>query len=311
MEQVIKNIVVGFDFSAQATDALATALDIGRRNQATVHIMTALPGHLNRDVLKAASTGAVPNRDQLYSKQALMENLEGRIEAIVSKLDPDKEVKVECEVSADKPLRALLDLSQLHHADLIVVGNTGLDAVERLFIGSTSQKLVRKSRWPVLISKGGQSWPPKNILCPIDFSDASRRALGWAGELASQTGAHVHVLHVHEQIPSPYLELYGVHYEPSQEEELGHRASTMEHLESFCDIPDMKGVAWTAHIESGRIDDCVDAVVAKTETDLLCMGSVGRTGLENMLIGNTAERILRRLPCSMITVKPDDFVINH
>ena len=37
------------------------------------------------------------------------------------------------------------------------------------------------------------------------------------------------------------------------------------------------------------------------------MGSIGRTGLRALLIGNTAERVLRRLPCSLLTVKPDDF----
>ena len=42
--------------------------------------------------------------------------------------------------------------------------------------------------------------------------------------------------------------------------------------------------------------------------DLVVMGSVGRSGLSGMLIGNTAERILRKLPCSVLVVKPDGFV---
>jgi universal stress protein E len=309
MEQVIKNIVVGYDFSPQAKDALGASLGIARATGATVHVLTALPGHIDREVMRAATTGAVQGRDQLYSKQAVMENLEGRVMGVVQELGAAG-VTVRCEVSADKPLPALLDLSDLYAADLVMVGNTGLDAVERLFIGSTSQKLVRKSRFPVLIVKGGQPWPPRQILCPIDFSDASRRALGWAGELAGYTGAQVHLLNVREEIPSPYLEIYGVHYEPREEDKLNYQTSVMAQLQEFCDIPDMKGVSWTAHIDHGRVDECIVRAAQEVEADLICMGSVGRSGLENVLVGNTAERLLRQLPCSLLTVKPDEFSLH-
>ncbi len=311
MEQEINNIVIGFDFSAQATEALKTALEIGAKSDAVVHIMTALPGHLDRDVLKAATSGATARRDQLFSKEALMENLEARLSDIVQKLDPEKKTKVTCEVSAEKPFQALTGLCELHHADLLMVGDTGMDAMERFLVGSTSQKLVRKSRWPVMVAKNDKPWPPRNILCPVDFSSASRRALGWAGELAGLYGAHVHVLHVHEVVPTAYMEVYGIHPEPTHEQILVQQTHIMEKMEAFCDISDMKGVAWTPHIESGRISHCIEDVVKKTDADLMCMGSVGRTGLGNMLIGNTAERVMRGLPCSLLTVKPDDFVLNH
>jgi nucleotide-binding universal stress UspA family protein len=41
--------------------------------------------------------------------------------------------------------------------------------------------------------------------------------------------------------------------------------------------------------------------------DVLVMGTVARGGIPGMLIGNTAERVLRKLPCSVLTVKPDGF----
>ena len=43
-------------------------------------------------------------------------------------------------------------------------------------------------------------------------------------------------------------------------------------------------------------------------TELVVMGTVARGGIAGLLIGNTAERVLRKLPCSVLAVKPDDFV---
>lgn len=309
MEQPIKNIVVGFDFSKQATQALQAALSIASKTEAVVHVMTALPGHIEPQVLKAAKTGAVPQRDQIFPREALMQNLEGRVKTVVDGLEHGQ-VRVECEVSADKPFAALKDLCTLHHADLLVVGNSGMDALQRFFVGSTSQKLVRKSRWPVMVVKEEQAWPPKNIVCPVDLSDASRRALGWAAELAGLVGAKLHILTVREILPTYYTELYGFGYEGlSPEAESQARKVAKEQLEEFCDIADLTSIEWDTHVMSGRVDECISQLVKKTGSELLCMGSVGRNGVENILIGNTAERMLRHLPCSMLTVKPDDFVL--
>ena len=309
MEQLIKNIVVGFDFSDQAREALGTALAMARKVGAEVHVVSALPGHIDPVVVKKAAMGATPRRDQLYANEAFMENLGARLEGEVASLGSEG-LKVTSEVSQRRPLLALFETATIYKSDLIVVGATGLGAIRRFLMGSTSQKLVRKSRWPVMIVKPGQDFPPRRILCPVDFSPASRRALGWAGELAALYGARVDVLYVDELLPRQWVDIYGDFYDTGMAQTHNERrGETLKQVEAFCDIEDLEGVSWEPLIVSGRPDEVIVETAVSHESDLIAMGSVGRAGVEGILVGNTAERVLRELPCSILTAKPDDFVL--
>jgi nucleotide-binding universal stress UspA family protein len=61
-------------------------------------------------------------------------------------------------------------------------------------------------------------------------------------------------------------------------------------------------------LRRGQPEDVIPEFVIAQGIDLVVMGSVARSGIAGLLIGNTAERVLRRLPCSALAVKPDGFV---
>jgi universal stress protein E len=61
-------------------------------------------------------------------------------------------------------------------------------------------------------------------------------------------------------------------------------------------------------LRRGEPEDVIPEFVVSEGIDLLVMGTVARAGIPGMFIGNTAERVLRKLPCSVLTVKPDGFV---
>jgi universal stress protein E len=61
-------------------------------------------------------------------------------------------------------------------------------------------------------------------------------------------------------------------------------------------------------LRQGAAQDLIPEFVVSEGIDVLVMGTVARGGISGMLIGNTAERVLRKLPCSVLTVKPDGFV---
>ena len=62
------------------------------------------------------------------------------------------------------------------------------------------------------------------------------------------------------------------------------------------------------HLVSGAPSAVILEVVERTQADLLVMGSVSRSGIAGLLLGNTAERLLDRVACSLLTIKPHDFV---
>jgi nucleotide-binding universal stress UspA family protein len=61
-------------------------------------------------------------------------------------------------------------------------------------------------------------------------------------------------------------------------------------------------------LRRGEPQQVIPEFVVSEGIDVLVMGTVARRGIAGMLIGNTAERVLRKLPCSVLTVKPDGFV---
>ena len=89
-------------------------------------------------------------------------------------------------------------------ADLLILGTHGRSGFERLFLGSVTEKVLRSTRVPVLTIPPPVQHPGspvyKTILCPVDFSDASIRALEYALSLAQQADARLILLHVIENV---------------------------------------------------------------------------------------------------------------
>lgn len=140
----------------------------------------------------------------------------------------------------------------------------------------------------------------KRILCPIDFSDGSRRALDHAFALARWYGASITALHVSALPTVPYaagpvvLEpVVGAH--PNLEEV---RALVLK----FVGTESAPGVPVEALVREGRAADQILAVAGELAVDLCVLGTHGRSGFERLLLGSVAERVLRKAQCAVMTV---------
>jgi nucleotide-binding universal stress UspA family protein len=138
----------------------------------------------------------------------------------------------------------------------------------------------------------------KKIMVPIDFSDCSQEALQYAGSLAQLFGAEVMLLHV---IESP---VYGVDLtlmQPGETSDLRRKLSEMiEHA-----VDQMKAIGVTAEGRFVTGFPSVEIIKAVKEhgADLVVIGTHGRTGLAHILLGSTAERVIQRASCPVVTVK--------
>jgi nucleotide-binding universal stress UspA family protein len=145
----------------------------------------------------------------------------------------------------------------------------------------------------------------ERILCPIDFSDGSRAALTMAGAVARWYEGRLTVLHVHANWPVadmlPSLRPVEARPVPMDDEE---RGTVLRAVRAFTDqvgVPD--GVPVDYLIEDSL--DVVSAVLAHADSvDVVVLGTHGRTGVERLLLGSVAERVLRKAPCPVIVVPP-------
>lgn len=86
------------------------------------------------------------------------------------------------------------------------------------------------------------------------------------------------------------------------------KKSHQENLDRLLERFDLKGLDVKAHLIKGEAGNLIPQLVEKEKIDLVIVGTHSRHGVAGFFIGNTSEKIMHHVECSVITVKPDQFV---
>ncbi len=130
----------------------------------------------------------------------------------------------------------------------------------------------------------------KRILCPVDFSDASRHALDHAATIARWYEAKVSIVHVF----NPTLLVPSDFNERRIEEQMHEWLAASMKTGAECDLV----------FEEGSPAERILASANATSADMIVMGTHGREGFERLLLGSVAEHVLRHAGCPVLTVPP-------
>ena len=139
-----------------------------------------------------------------------------------------------------------------------------------------------------------------NILFATDFSDSSQSAADYAITLAKLTGAHLHVLHVINELDEHQRVMIPREAFQILERELGIQAAKELDLFSKEQAGDL---TTTTYAEVGAPFQIILETSEKVNADLIVMGTHGRTGMEHVIVGSTAERIVRSSRVPVLTVR--------
>jgi nucleotide-binding universal stress UspA family protein len=197
-----------------------------------------------------------------------------------------------------RPSDHLLHVAHARSVDLVVVGTHQRGGLARLWHGSVSAGVLRHAEQSVACVPPSQpvsrrSVPPRAVLVPVDFSEASTRAISQACSLV-RPGGRVHLLHVHQLKAAErswVMDHYGVLPEPPQE-----RSAVLERLRAM--VPHEDGaqqVHWTVEGVTG--DDVTRAICQATEregVDLVCLGTSASRGTSSYLSDAVARALVAR-----------------
>ncbi len=217
------------------------------------------------------------------------------------------DLPVDLQVTEGPVAPEILDCARVLPADLIVMGTHGRSGFERLMVGSVTERILRKASCPVL------SVPPqvhsenpsplfKRILCAVDFSDCSMKALGFAMSLMQEADAHLTVLHVvelpadaHERLPhlSPGVREYVTAVEDDHRRRL--QAAVPESVRAACEV-ETKMVIGKPYREILR-------VAADEQSDVIVIGVHGRAAADLIFFGSTAQHVVRQATCPVLTLR--------
>lgn len=297
-----RNILVDIDATANAHPALERAILLAKRSggKLTVADVMTVPAYAHRYLPPGIEESIVQDRRQQLS----------RITRQVT------DVQAQAKLLIGRPATVLIEEVLRFNHDLVMRSHArDLTTSGPREFGVVDMELLRKCPCPVLLVRQGQPATKPRIACAVDASseDPDAQALNTKMvELAlvmadyldadSPTLFHAWVAfgeravrrHAGDDEVVAYLE--------------GARqraASTLTRIaRSFKGRLDVRATV----LRQGEPQDLIPEFVVSEGIDVLLMGTVARGGVSGMLIGNTAERVLRKLPCSVLTVKPDGFM---
>ncbi len=137
------------------------------------------------------------------------------------------------------------------------------------------------------------------ILCPIDFSEASRQAVQYAIALAKVHGASLDVLHVSPPPGTPAL----VPGEPDEEGLVEAHRVTAE-AAAMVESASQQGIRVDVLVQSGQPTKQILQCAAARPADVIVMGTHGTGGFEHFVLGSVAEKVVRKATCPVFTVPP-------
>jgi len=180
------------------------------------------------------------------------------------------------------------------------MGTHGRSGLDRLLMGSLTDKMLRHAPCHVLTVRSDARLPApgrglERLLVPVDFSEASKRALETATALGEATGARATVMHVMSTVVP-------AHYAASVD-------SSFELDPHLLTAAERTLRAWTTGrdvdlaLGEGLASIEIPRLAAEREADLVVMGTRGLTGLEHILVGSVTERVCRTARVPVLVVK--------
>jgi nucleotide-binding universal stress UspA family protein len=142
----------------------------------------------------------------------------------------------------------------------------------------------------------------KRLLCATDFSEPAVAAERQAVRLARALGAELVLVHVASEAPLWRESVYTPDVRAVFE---GQRRWAADTLTARIQALAADGMTARSVVKVGVAWEEIVRLAAEEHADMIVMGTQGRTGLDRLLLGSVAERVIRRAPCPVLTVRPD------
>jgi nucleotide-binding universal stress UspA family protein len=300
---VFSTILVPLDGSPFSEHALPPALALATRGSGRLHLVTVATAEPGSGGAPSSSVDAVPETDRMTpAAEEYLSRVEGRIRERGAPVEITHHALPAGNVAA-----SLLREMQDHPADLAVMTTHGRGALQRAWLGSVADALVRQAPIPLLLIRPGDGAvsgdpdplagdPPRflHVLVPLDGSEAAAEALGHGVALANSEGGRLTLLRVLPPVVAggayPYVAV------PAREDEaatdLARRAR--EELESVA--ADLRGQGTQTEVVLKRVNQPAAAILDfadEEQVDVVAMTTRGRGGVARLVLGSVADKVIR------------------
>lgn len=196
----------------------------------------------------------------------------------------------------------IVDEATKSNSTMIVMGRRGRSGLKRLMMGSVTTRVIGHAPCNVLVVPKAAQLEFRNILVATDGSKHSAAAASEAIGLAKQNNSALTVISV---VPSELVTPVDIDFTVNQREFIAEKE--MQEAEKNAKVvkeaAEKEGVFVKAFVLSGKPADAIIETAKEKRADLIVLGSHGRTGLEKLLMGSVAERVIVLAACPVLVVK--------
>lgn len=297
----LKTLLVVIDPDHEQQLALQRAVEVARKTGAALHL-------LQVDYHPGLEAGLLDHRLLTRARETML--LQSH-EALSASVEPLREegLDISLEVRwAKRTYQEILARVAVLQPDVLFKTFHPAGALRRLLLSDTSWQLIRRSSVPLWLANG-RNWNGRRLCAALDpLHSADKPAaldhqlIRVSQELQSRLGLQADYLHAHAPLPRSLM----FDAEIAREYQDYQLSSCQEHRQAFDRLLAEHAIdSSQAHLLEGFAEEVIPRFVREQDVDLLVMGAIARGHLESLLLGHTAERVLERVECDLLVIKPD------
>ena len=311
------NILLVIDERTDYTAALKRGVTLARNNQARLTVCAIVDSALSEMRMSVIAITAHEMLDIAVKERR------DWLDSIVKSVAADG-IPLDAKVLIGRPFIEIIRQVLRDDHDL-VIKCAGVDqGVREILFSSTVMHLMRKCPCPVWVIKPTECKTYRRILAAVDQDPEepvkdvlNRQILEMCTSLALAEFGEAHIVHAWDVFGEDLLrsrswDLSEAGFDDMVQEEAGARRRWLEGIVNKYGIPADRNTADAPdlhfHVIKGKARQVVPELARELEVDLVVMGTLARTGISGLFMGNTAEDILAQLDCSVLTIKPPGFV---
>lgn len=280
----LRAIVTATDFSAPSRHAAQRAAQLARAAGSGMTLMHTVGGSALEDLRRWLA-------DDSQAASTIEASARARLQELAAELGRSEGLDVQTRLSIGHPVEQITQHAQEVQADLLVTGTRGAGFFRGVVVGSTAERIAKRSGRPVLMVRQLPHEPYRRILVPVDFSEWSLAAIRLAQQVAPQ--ATLVLMHAVEVPFEGKMRLAGVadevvmHYRSAAQREALQRLSALAAQAGLS--PDQIRLStpegaepWMLIVQEEQERDC----------DLVVIGRQGRHAIDEFLLGSTTRMVI-------------------
>ncbi|WP_425391047.1 universal stress protein [Ekhidna sp.] len=281
----MKQILVPYDFSNVAEHALDFACQIADKSEGNILLLNVIE-HPTADSFKTMGIQNVDPMEQLYIKK-MYEQVQEKLAEVVSKAKYTDD-KIFTKIQLGNAFNTIIDQITEESVDLLIVGTEGAEGINEFFVGSNTEKIVRKAKCPVIsVNEKVDMEPIEKIVFASDFLNTDDFFIERVKSLQSMMGAQLNIVKINT--PASFT-------------------STRHDLKQMNDFVEKYGIE-NYSIEIYNYKNEEDGIIMyaeDTNADMIALGTHQRKGVGHFLAGSIAEDVVNHASIPVWTAHLED-----